>query len=191
MTELPKPTAILNHEHLAIKSVLTTILKIAEAVEKYRLVDQSLLADVTTFLQTFTVQCQQAQEEELLFPLLAAKCVTPSACFIAGLAWEHRRAQFLASDLVENISGYVLGGGAHPERLVTSLRDLAVLYQQHLWKEEHILLPMADRLLSTADQKALLEAFGRLTSEVELADLAAGIELQLAHPPSHLGQILI
>ncbi len=68
-------TAILTHEHLAIESVLTAILKIAEAVEEYRFVDQSLLTGVTSFLETFALQCQQVQEEELLFPLLAAKCV--------------------------------------------------------------------------------------------------------------------
>ncbi len=83
--------------------------------------------------------------------------------------------QSLASELVENISGYVRGGGAHHERFVTSLRGLAVLYRQHLWKEDHLLLPMADQLLSNEDQRALHRAFGRLTSSMELGDLAAGI----------------
>lgn len=191
MSEQSRATAILTHEHLAVKSVVQAMLKIADAVEQYQFVDQALLTDVTSFLEAFARQCQQAQEEAILFPLLAAKCVTPFACFIAGLAEEHSRAQSLASELVENVSRYVLGGGARHERLVTSLRDLAALYRQHLWKEDRLLLPMADQMLSTAEQKALHRAFGRLTSEVELGDLAAGIERQLIHPPSHLGEVLI
>lgn len=184
-------TAILDHEHLAIKGVIKAMATIAVTVEEFRFVEPSLLADVTSFLRAFARQCQQAKEETLLYPLLGAKSVGSSACLIASLGEEHRRAERLSSEFMKSTSIYVSSGGARNEPLVVTLRKLIALYTQHLSKEDRLLLPMADKLLSTEEQSVLYRAFGNVNSEVALDELSAGIERQLAHPPSHLGEVLI
>ena len=66
--------------------------------------------------------------------------------------------------------------------LVDSLHSLAELYCDHIWKENYLLLPMADKILSDCDQQALVEAFCMIKANVgkeayrSLAQLSAAIK---------------
>ena len=126
----------------------------------------------------------------MLYPLLEAKGMSRSAYFLASLAAEHGKAEALSRELSENASIYNSSGGALKSPLVRTLRDLVTLYRQHLRKEDDLLLPLADEVLSQAEQDTLYRAFGHVTAPVALDELAAGIERQSRRPPSHLGEIL-
>jgi hemerythrin-like domain-containing protein len=184
-------TAVLAHEHRGIERVVRTIATMAGDVEGCRFVEPSILADVASFLRAFARQCQQTKEEAMLYPLLEAKCRSRSAYLLASLAAEHTKAETLSRDLLKNASTYNSSGGALKSQLVDTLTNLSTLYRQHLWKEDNILLPMANHVLSQADQDTLYRAFDRVAPTVALDELAAGIEWQSRHQPSHLGEILI
>jgi hemerythrin-like domain-containing protein len=183
-------TGVLVHEHRGIERVVRTIATTADNVEGGRFVEPSILIDVASFLRAFARQCQQAKEEAILYPLLEAKRMSRSGYLLASLAAEHSKAECLSRELLGNASTYSSSGGARKSLLVCSLRNLVALYRQHLRKEDDLLLPLADELLSRAEQDSLYRAFGHVAAPVGLDELAAGIERQSAHPPSHLGEIL-
>ena len=104
----------------------------------------------------------------MLYPLLEAKHMSRSGYFLASLAAEHSKAQGLSRELLENASTYSSSGGARKNLLVCSLRDLVTLYRQHLRKEDDLLLPLADEVLSRAEQDTLYRAFGHVAAPVGL-----------------------
>jgi hemerythrin-like domain-containing protein len=46
------------------------------------------------------------------------------------------------------------------------LRTLVTLYVDHIWKEEYLLLPMADKVLSEDDHAMLCEHFDSLDAKL-------------------------
>jgi hemerythrin-like domain-containing protein len=184
-------TGVLVHEHRGIARVVRAIATTADSVEGCRFVEPRILINVASFLRAFARQCQQEKEESILYPLLEVKRMSRSRYLLASLAAEHRKAEALSNDLSENASTYNSSGGARKRLLVCSLRNLVTLYRQHLRKEDDLLLPLADEVLSRAEQDTLYRAFAHVAAPVGLDELAAGIEWQSAHPPSHLGEILI
>jgi hemerythrin-like domain-containing protein len=182
---------VLVHEHRGIERVVRTIAKTADKVEGFRFVEPRVLLDVACFLRAFARQCQQEKEEALLYPLLEAKRTSRSRYFFASLAAEHSKAEALSSVLLKSASIYNSSGGARKSLLVCTLRNLVTLYRRHLRKEDELLLPVADEVLSGAEQDTLYRAFGHVAAPVPLDELAAGIEWQSAHAPSHPGEIQI
>ena len=184
-------TGALAHEHRGIERVVRAIATVGDDIEDGRFVEPAMLADVAAFLRAFALQCQKAKEETMLYPLLRAKCMPRPAYLLASLAAEHRKAGSLYKDFVKNAAIYNSSGGARKSPLAETLSDLVALYRRHLWKEDNIVLPLAEEVLSQTELDALYRAFGHVRSAVALDELATGIERQSRHQPSHLGEILI
>ena len=47
-------------------------------------------------------------------------------------------------------------------------RSILDLYQNHIWKEDAMVFPMADKVLTAADQKELTEKFAEVDQAVGL-----------------------
>jgi len=54
------------------------------------------------------------------------------------------------------------------EGLLKTLRGILDLYQNHIWKEDAVVFPMADKVLTAADQKELTEQFAEVDQAVGL-----------------------
>jgi len=61
------------------------------------------------------------------------------------------------------------------EGLIETLRKLIELYPSHIWKEDYLLFPMAEKLLSESEQKELSAQFARHEATIK-ADLHHGFE---------------
>jgi hemerythrin-like domain-containing protein len=73
---------------------------------------------------------------------------------------------------------YIRTPNAGREALTGTLRRLIELYPAHIWKEDYLLFPMAEKLLSEEEQKELSEQFARHECEIG-TDIHHGFE-QLA-----------
>jgi hemerythrin-like domain-containing protein len=45
--------------------------------------------------------------------------------------------------------------------LIQVLQSLVTLYPAHIWKEDYLLFPMADKILAESDQELLLRQFAK------------------------------
>jgi hemerythrin-like domain-containing protein len=59
--------------------------------------------------------------------------------------------------------------------MLETLHGLEELYQNHIWKEDAMVFPMADKVLTEADQTELSEKFGEVDRAVGL-DVVARLE---------------
>jgi hemerythrin-like domain-containing protein len=79
-----------------------------------------------------------------------------------GLNHEHEKGRALVQALAEQAPAYAQGKPGAKESLLETLRGIQDLYQNHIWKEDAMVFPMADKVLTTADQTELCEKFAEL-----------------------------
>ena len=161
----PKPTEALEREHHYIQQVVASLLLFAEELEKGEAVPAETLADTLEFLRTFADRCHHGKEEAFLFPLLERKGVPPQGCPLGVLKKEHAAGRSLVAQFA-TVSGSYTKDGSEKELLRTTLLSLAELYGGHMWKEDYLLFPMANKILSAEEQDLLTKQFNEVESSI-------------------------
>jgi hemerythrin-like domain-containing protein len=149
---------LLEQEHKTIHKVIATMCVIADRLDAGGKAGTAILHDISAFLHNFSEECHHAKEEQFLFPLLEARGVPASGCPIAVLHHEHEKGHALLAQL-DDATQTFLASGAGKDALVATLRDIVRLYVDHIWKEDYLLLPMANKVLSEDDHATLRQQF--------------------------------
>lgn len=187
-SELPVPdrrcTKVLEQEHQTIHKVAAAMSVVADRLDEGQAVDSAVLRDFSSFLHHFSEECHHAKEERFLFPLLEARGIPASGCPLAVLNHEHQKGRALLTQLDDSIQVFA-STGADKNGLVLTLRDLVRLYIGHMWKEDYLLLPMADKVLSDQDQAKLCDDFASIEKE-----LGSGKHLEMEQLSSRLQRVL-
>ena len=153
------PTQMLEDEHLVIAKVVGAAPVLADRMEAGQLVDVETLRGVVEFMRTFADKCHHGKEEELLFPTLAHKGIPMQGCPVGALTAEHIRGRVLVKELAEAAEAYKSGEPAAKGKVVKSLRGIAALYPNHIWKEDYLLFPLTEKVLSMEEQQSLYRQF--------------------------------
>lgn len=180
-----KATNVLEQEHRTIQKVVATMSLAADHLRAEQNLNPAVLGDILTFLREFSEQCHHAKEERCLFPLLEARGIPASGCPIAVLHNEHEKGRALLAQLDDATQAFLTSGAAK-EALIMTLQALVRLYVDHIWKEDYLLLPMSDKVLSENDHAKLCEQFDSIE-----ADLGAGKHQQLEQLSSRLEHALM
>lgn len=165
MTE-STPAQVLIEEHRVIQRVVAAMAVIADELREGRDVDPQDLRDVVTFLRVFADECHHGKEEEHLFPMLESRGVPATGCPVGALKNEHVKGRTLVGQLADATERYAADRSATRDSLIAALAGLVELYPNHIWKEDYLLLPMADKVLSGEDQKVLTEQFDRVEAAI-------------------------
>lgn len=164
-------TEILVDEHRLIKKVLDWGEEEIARIEDGRRPDTEKLGRAVDFIRNFADRCHHAKEEGLLFKRLREKGMPGEGGPIAVMLHEHELGRAHVAAVAAALDG---AGRGEPGALASLREHLAgyiALLRAHIDKEDHILYPMADRLLGAADQDALLADFAR----VEREEIGAGV----------------
>lgn len=154
-----KPTEILEEEHHIIQTVVGVMAAFAEDLAAGKEPDCGILRDIVEFMRMFADKCHHGKEESHLFPLLEAKGVPVTGCPLGILVHEHQSGRKLVGELAEAADACGQGDPVANERLRASLQGLVNLYPNHIWKEDYLLFPMTNKILSDEEQQELLEKF--------------------------------
>lgn len=173
-----KATEELEHEHRIIQQVVGGMAVLVEKLESGTEVDHAVFTDLSEFLQTFGDTCHHGKEEDYLFKLLEKKGVPVSGCPLAVLVHDHEKGRKLMADLKRDIALYERIPSEGRQGLIATLRKLIELYPSHIWKEDYLLFPMAEKLLSESEQKELSAQFAKHEAQIG-TDVHHGFE-QLA-----------
>ncbi len=155
-------TPVMEAEHRLIETVVKALGHAAAAIEAGQPVDVATLATAAEFLRTYADKLHHAKEEALFFPMLVKRGVPAQGCPIGGLNHEHEKSRALVQALAEQVPAYQWGQPGAQEVLLSTLRALLDLYQNHIWKEDAMVFPMADKVLTAADQQELCEKFAEV-----------------------------
>lgn len=157
---MQKATDALENEHKVIQKAVATMAQLAEQLEMRHPLKADILRDLIEFMRVFSGQCHEAKEESYFFPYLESKGVPSSGCPLAALRSEHDKARQLMEHLNSATTSYINDPEEGRLTLIQVLQSLVTLYPAHIWKEDYLLFPLADKILSQQDHDSLLEQFG-------------------------------
>lgn len=161
-----RATEILEEEHHFIQKVVGTVAVMVETLEAGKEVEKKTLRDIVEFMRIFADKCHHGKEETHLFPALEKKGVAMRGCPLGVLVAEHQKGRVLVSQLAEAAEAYTKASPLATESLLKSLRGIMDLYPNHIWKEDYLAFPMADKILSCEEQRDLAEKFEMVEKEI-------------------------
>lgn len=174
-----KPTETLVHEHKIIRHVLAAANREADRVEAGE-VDTAKLERILDFLRNFADRCHHAKEERLLFERMKARGLPAKSGPIAVMMAEHEAGRAHIRAVAEALPKAASGDAAARKLLAGHLRGYVELLDAHIFKEDQVLYPIANQILTAEDQTALEADFEKVEAE-ELGHGTHEKYHQLAH----------
>jgi hemerythrin-like domain-containing protein len=178
------PTETLKHEH----QIVLLIMKAAEDEVKYMTEGGTLRAErvekMVDFSRNFTDRCHHAKEEKHLFIMLQQRGLPAGGGPVAVMLAEHEMGRKLIRAIAEALPKAKTGDAPAVTAVRDNLKAYVELLRSHIQKEDNVLFPMADRLLSATDQKVLAEEFDKIEAE-EMGEGTHEKYHQLAHDLMH------
>jgi hemerythrin-like domain-containing protein len=151
---MSKAIADLMNEHEAILSAIQILEKMIATIEKTTSVDTKDIHDFIGFLKEFADKCHHGKEEGLLFPAMIGAGVPDRSGPIGVMLAEHAQGRKLIRDMEESVSTDV-----DRIKLAQAARGYANLLRNHIQKENTILFPMAEKVLTETQLEKLYEGF--------------------------------
>jgi len=139
---------ILMEEHRRIEQVLGSLETYVVGIEQGLVPERATLADYAAFFRGFADALHHGKEEDLLFQRMLERGMPRQAGPLAVMYHEHTLGRARVKTLRE------LGAGSGPlapvevELAVESSSAFVELLRAHILKEDGILYPMAERLLT-------------------------------------------
>lgn len=159
------PLEDLRHDHRLIERVIAVLERASQQIDAGEEVSPDTLEQAREFVRGFADGCHHAKEEHALFPALSAK--NPAIEFgpVRVLTEDHDAGRMLMADLEVAIGLMRRGdaGGALAAR--KAMVTYTHMLRRHIAKEEEILFPLSDGLLTEADAEALTEQFEHVEHE--------------------------
>ncbi len=149
-------------EHHHIETVVKSLQDAAAALEKGQQLSVRKLRAVVEFLRVYADQRHHGREEALFFPILIKRGVPAQGCPIGGLNHEHEKGRALVSALEDQITLYEQRRPGSDQALRQTLQEITKLYLHHLWMEDTMVFPMAERLITEVDDRQLQQQFADL-----------------------------
>lgn len=181
-----KTTAIkqLTNEHRRIETVIKSLQDAVVALEKGQRLNAGKLRNVAEFLRVYADQRHHQREEALFFPILVKRGVPPQGCPIGGLNNDHQKGRALVTSFEEEIAQYEQQRPGSEQALRLTLQEIVKLYHHHLWMEDDMVFPLAEKLISEDDNRELMIKFADLDRTISpevvarLEQFADGLSVQ-------------
>ena len=156
----------LRTEHRAIERMLAVLEAAAQRLERGERVRPEVFRQAVDFVRNFADRCHHGKEEQNLFPRLEARGVPRQGGPIGVLLFEHDQGRAYVGTIAAAIDAYEADGQSAAPVIAENARGYVDLLRQHIAKEDNVLFPMADRVLTAADQAELEQSFERIETEV-------------------------
>jgi hemerythrin-like domain-containing protein len=177
---MPTATEVLKKEHQAILKMVEASETVAGRLKQGENVSSETLETFQEFFQIFTDQCHHGKEEDIFYPLLEARGMPKSGGPLGVMFNEHEQGRALVREMRQAAEAYASGAQGSGARWAQAADQYAVLLRSHIQKEDMVLFPMAERLLSGNELERVADDFEKL----EVEKMGAGTHERL-HAKMH------
>lgn len=160
-----RATEILMEEHRAIERVLSSLERATNRLSRGEEVYLRFFCGCSTFFKRFVDNCHHMKEERFLFPALVENGLPGETGPIAIMLAEHAQGRLLAQVLDESTLQFQAGDVRMRNEVINSATGYIKLFRQHIYKEEHVLSPLADKVISISQQASLAQFFESVERE--------------------------
>ncbi len=155
-----KPTEILKQEHRIIEKALILIDNSVRKIEQNNVIlPKDVFIKLIDFIKNFADACHHAKEENILFPFLIKKGLPKDSGPVGVMLIEHTQGREFIRKFQSCIDEYYSGKKEEYITLKTTALSYTELLKQHIFKEDNILFPLADRMFSNEDTEIILKQF--------------------------------
>ena len=154
-----KPTTILSDEHKNILFVISRVLKECGNIDSGGELDKVFFQKSVDFIRNYADKFHHSKEEDILFVELNKDGVLEHCNPIGQMLHEHSLGRGFVKGLSEAVEK------SDKAEAVKNARGYCELLEEHIFKEDNILYPLASDVLSPAIQNQLANEF--LTAEKE------------------------
>lgn len=154
-------TAVLRHEHEAIVMALRILAEIDRHAIVHDPIHQEDLQALVDFLTEFADTCHHGKEEKCLFPQLTQADAAQTTAAVERLLGEHAQGRHWLAKMRRALQPPFRSEAFHE-----AARGYTQLLLEHIDKENTVLFPMAERLLSPQQLAELSRDFERFEVQV-------------------------
>ncbi len=179
-----KPTEILRNEHRVIEQVLNCLEAMLRRGKSAGRLDGESAHEVIAFFRNFADHCHHGKEEDHLFPSLEAQGFPREGGPIGVMLHEHELGRAHLRGMDEHVEAAAAGDAAALAQFVSHAEGYLTVLREHIYKEDHVLFPLAERTLSEEEQQRLLAEFRR----VEAEEMGPGTHERYVHVAQELAK---
>lgn len=160
-----KATEQLKSEHEGIGIMLRVVNTICSRLESDGSFDDRQFERIIEFFRVFVDRCHHGKEEDMLFPAMKQAGIPDQGGPIGQMLAEHEQGRTYVRKMEEPLKRCQSGSVQADSEICMHARAYTALMTQHIDKENTILFPLADRVLSAERQAELFDAFEKLEDE--------------------------
>lgn len=153
------PTTVLRMEHQVILRVLGVLERLVKRSERGDGFEVEPLGRCVEFFRLFADACHHAKEEDLLFPVFEARGIPRDGGPIGVMLQEHQMARAYTRQMGEALGPAQSGESDSAQRFHEAAHQYIDLLTMHIGKEDNVLYPMGDRVMTSDDQNSLCSRF--------------------------------
>ena len=159
------PAGQLKEEHQGILLMLRILEKVAAKLEAGEEVDLNHLERIVEFFRVFADKCHHGKEEDLLFPEMVKAGVPKERGPIGVMLAEHQQGRGFIRGMAEALDRRKKGDAKALPSYAENARNYIALLTQHINKEDNVLFPMGEKVLSRKTQEEMMEGFEKIEVE--------------------------
>ncbi len=160
-----KPIQDLKTEHEGILLMLDILERMSEKIVAGESVPTDHLEQVLDFLEVFADKCHHGKEEKLLFAAMEEAGVPKEGGPLAAMFSEHDRGRQFIKEMKNLLRSSEKGEPGFLEVFTTPALQYVNLLRSHIWKENSVLFPMAEKAISADKLNLIGEQFDRFEKE--------------------------
>jgi hemerythrin-like domain-containing protein len=157
-----RPTQELVAEHDAVLVALGILEKVEAALTVNEAQAAEDLGQLLDFLRVFVDRCHHGKEEDVLFPELERRGARRDGGPIGVMLMEHEVGRGHVRAMSEGLDRLRRADAGAVPAILESARAYRELLRAHIYKENNILFPMADRLVPDEAAAKVLEQFATI-----------------------------
>lgn len=161
----------LKNEHKLIRRVLIVAQAMANALTDKKMVIESDLRVLLDVIVNYADKFHHEKEEEVLFHWMAERGFPVEGGPIECMLHEHDLGRSFVQKAEKSLNHPDLTQKEKDETVIQNLSDFVQLLDQHIYKEDHILYPMAERLALAGSDIEILARYCEKINEVESREI--------------------
>lgn len=167
---------VIRGEHRSLTAVLIGLWYLVDEVSEGRSEPNfRVLRAMMHYIDTFPEKLHHPKEQRYLFPRLRQRTDTANAA-LDQLEAEHIHGKKLIRDLEQALLRWEMGGQQDFTTFAQAVEHYVGFHKRHMQREEQVILPLAERMLTEEDWREIDAAFSGNADP-----LNAGVERDFEH----------
>jgi len=162
-----KATEILMQEHRLIEQVLDCLEDAAGRLEDGDDIDPDFFIDSAEFVAGFADGSHHRKEEDILFVAMTANDVPGDTGPVAVMLHEHEQGRQFTAGFRSAAEQMKTGDTGAAMDVIRNAFDYVNLLREHIIKEDNVLFPMADQVITGDDMVKVSKQFEEAVTEDE------------------------